>query len=514
MIKGIHSSYFNGGAYILTDNIGLIEDLGCAFTSLTGYSKSDLYRKNISDIAGMLFGSDFHMNDLENNTTVDLFLISKSWEAIEVSVSMYQLGDTNQTLYFFKQKPNFILNSEQSFVEKLIEDNNMGIGLYSCPDYRLLQANQKYLDYLQDTYNEENFLGRCLASFIPDFKGSDQQSLLLEIARTGGSICNKEIKITSYNGEDQYWNHSLTPITEDDQIRYIVIMLTDVTEIVMKGKCAEEKYEQLKQKNEIKDELLLLISHELKTPLSIITSCIQTMEIVCKNELSDKVRKYINKIRQSAYRQMKLVNNILDNTRMSSGHFCVNRSHVDLVQLSKTIIESILIFAERKGIEISFSSTIKRAVFETDVELYERILLNLLSNAVKFTPEGKSIDVKISQTSIKGKKKYCIQVKDSGIGIPSDKKELIFERFGRVDKSLDRYTEGTGIGLYLVKMLVSLMEGDIKLESKEGVGSTFSLLFPVPPSKQSLKEPLVIETPNEQLLTASLIEFSDIYYGT
>ena len=333
---------------------------------------------------------------------------------------------------------------------------------------------------------------------------------LLHRERRRAAVKLKQLPI---QGSEQYFYHSITPITEDGNVRYMIIMLNDITTIAMKRKAAEEKYEQLKKSVEMKEELLLLISHELKTPLSIITSSIQTMEIVCKNELSDKVRKYINKIRQNAYRQIKLVNNILDNTRMNSEHFQMNRTKVDIIQLTRTIVDSISTFADRKGIKLSFSFSVINPEFETDVELYERILLNLLSNAVKFTPEGKSIDVNISQTVIRGKKKFKIQVKDSGIGIPNDKKELIFERFGRVDKLICKHMEGTGIGLYLVKMLVSLLEGDIKLESKVGVGSTFSLIFPAIQSRKSVKKPLLIDKTNEQLLTATAIEFSDIYYG-
>ncbi|HYE67058.1 MAG TPA: ATP-binding protein, partial [Anaerovoracaceae bacterium] len=122
-------------------------------------------------------------------------------------------------------------------------------------------------------------------------------------------------------------------------------------------------------------------------------------------------------------------------------------------------------------------------------------------------------EVSIFQMLAKGIPQICIRVKDNGIGIPNDQKELIFERFGRVDRLMARHSEGTGIGLYLVKMLVSLLDGEIKLESKEGVGSTFTLVFPLIKSNKISIDPARIEKPSEQLITASAIEFSDIYYG-
>ncbi len=191
----------------------------------------------------------------------------------------------------------------------------------------------------------------------------------------------------------------------------------------------------------------------------------------------------------------------------------MDRMSTDIVRLTQAIIESISVFAERKGIKITFHSRMERSIVNTDVNIYERILLNLLSNAVKFTPEGKSIEVIISQVSDKKKQQVCIQVKDNGIGIPNDQKELIFERFRRVERVVARQSEGTGIGLYLVKMLVSLLDGEISVESKEGVGSTFSLVFPLEKAGKADLDYAISTQSSENLMNASAIEFSDIYYG-
>ncbi len=500
----------NGGTYLMVNN-GLVEDIGCAFTSLTGYSKSDFYHKRISEVMQKLFGFDL---DLGKNTVSENFLFKKSFEVVEVKITVYKIGRDNHKLYLFRQKINLILNSELSLVDKLLKDNYMGVGLFSSPDFRLLKANREYLEYMLEAYHKEgNLIGFCLEEMVPDFCGSKMQNLLVNISETGESVCLKEQQIISQKGDSRYYNKSFTPITEGGKVKYIIAILDDITENTLKRKHMEAQNEELKKTIEMKDEMLMLISHELKTPLSIITSSIQTLELVCKNELSDKLRKYLNKIKQNTYRQLKLVNNILDNTRVNSGLFRMNRTSVDISLLTKTIIDSIAVFAERKGIKISYSTSMAQPIIYTDVDIYERILLNLLSNAVKFTPEGKSIEVTIFQLLLKGNQQVCIQVKDNGIGIPNDQKELIFERFGRVDRIVGRHSEGTGIGLYLVKMLVSLLDGDIQLESKEGVGSTFSLVFPLVKSSKISMEPARIEKPSEQLITASVIEFSDIYYG-
>jgi len=510
MASNFDTSKLNDGTYLMVKN-GCVEDMGYAFTSLTGYTKSDFYLKSISEVTHKLFGYDL---DLERNKVSDCFLFTKSFEVIEVLIRVYKIGRGDNKLYLFKQKINFVLNSELSFVDKLLKDNNMGVGLYSSPELRLLKANQEYLEYIQDVYLAEgNPISLCFDKINTNFIGSKKQNQLLNVSETGETVYLKEQQIISRNGDYRYFNKSYTPIAEDGKVKYIIAILDDVTDNTLEKKHMEEQNAELKKMIEMKDEMLMLISHELKTPLAIITSSIQTLELVCKNELSEKLRKYLNKIKQNTYRQLKLVNNILDNTRVNSGLFRMNRICVDISLLTRTIIDSIAVFAERKGIKISFSNSMTHPIIYTDVDIYERILLNLLSNAVKFTPEGKSIEVSIFQMLSKGIQQVCIQVKDNGIGIPNDQKELIFERFGRVDRIVTRHSEGTGIGLYLVKMLVSLLDGDIKLESKEGVGSTFTLIFPLIKSCKISVDPARIENPSEQLITASAIEFSDIYYG-
>lgn len=272
-----------------------------------------------------------------------------------------------------------------------------------------------------------------------------------------------------------------------------------------------EKNETLLKSIEMKDEFLSMISHEFKTPITVINSAIQAMEFVCKDELSDKGKGFLNKIRQNTNRQLKLVNNILDITRLSAGRLKVNRKDMDIVFLTKSITESIIIFAEQKNIKMSFSSTLGKKVIGIDEEKYERVLLNLLSNAVKFTPKGKSVFVRVSQKVVKGKCMVCIQVRDKGVGIPDDKKDLIFERFGQVDSSLTRQAEGTGIGLHLVKMLVKMMGGEITLESKVGVGSTFTILLPTQKVKDTPIEQMLKDIADNRLIQATAIEFSDIY---
>ncbi len=272
-----------------------------------------------------------------------------------------------------------------------------------------------------------------------------------------------------------------------------------------------EKNEALQKSIEMKDEFLALISHEFKTPLTVINSAIQALELLCKEELSPKANGFISKIRQNSYRQLRLVNNLLDITRFNSGQMKLYQTNEDIVFLTKSITDSVQLYAQQKGISLTFSSTIKQREMGIDEEKYERILLNLLSNAIKFTPKGKAIYVNVSLKTLNQRRMACIQVKDNGIGIPEDKVNVIFERFGQVDNSLARQAEGTGIGLSLVKMLVESQNGIIKLESKEGVGSSFSILLPVKKVNKTQTKPTKCGMNDGRLIRAIEVEFSDIY---
>lgn len=272
-----------------------------------------------------------------------------------------------------------------------------------------------------------------------------------------------------------------------------------------------EKNDALQKSIQMKDEFLAIISHEFKTPLTVINSAIQALELLCKEELSPKALEFISKIRQNSYRQLRLVNNLLDITRINSGQMKINQTNEDIIFLTKSITDSVQIYAEQRGIKLNFSSSLKQKVIGIDEEKYERILLNLLSNAIKFTPKGKTIDVKVSLKIVNRKSMILIQVQDNGIGIPNDKVNIIFERFGQVDNSLTRQAEGTGIGLSLVKNLVESQNGIITLESEEGQGSTFNIMFPAKKIKTKIFEQTKSRICDGRLIQSTAVEFSDIY---
>lgn len=311
------------------------------------------------------------------------------------------------------------------------------------------------------------------------------------------SIPTSFVELNKLSADFQFMSKKL-------QLREIAIK--EQQELILKSE--REQREALENALIMKDEFISLISHELKTPLNVIYSAIQLIESVYFNQTSDRVKELIGNIKQNTFRQLRLANNLLDITRLNSGQFKLKIKNIDIVFLTKVITESVELYANQKNIKMFFKSNVESNIISIDEEKYERIILNILSNAIKFTDNEGTISVILNED----RESNLVQIKvtDTGIGIPKDKQELIFERFGQVDSNLSRQAEGTGIGLSLVKLLVNILEGTIEVESELGVGSTFIIMLPA--KKEAVDNEVAARLDVDTRLVSEIkVEFSDIY---
>lgn len=306
------------------------------------------------------------------------------------------------------------------------------------------------------------------------------------------------------------------PLIIDGKLSGDVLNFRDITKkrklekLEKEVEIKERLLEEAKKYDQMKDQFLATISHELKTPLNIILGIIQLIEQCFFNEEDvpdmEKLNNYKNISKQNCYRLLKLINNLIDITKIDSGFMSLNLKNHNIISVIEDISLSIVEYAQSKGIIIIFDTEIEEEFIAIDVEKIERVMLNLFSNAIKFTDEGGTIEVNIFH---KGDG-ILISVKDTGIGIPEDMKEIIFNRFGQVDSSLSRNVEGSGIGLTLVKSIIELHNGSITLNSEVGVGSEFIIEIPIliVDEDKSVEDELTITTNSNESIN---IEFSDIY---
>ncbi|MBL4935614.1 HAMP domain-containing histidine kinase [Clostridium sp. YIM B02515] len=253
------------------------------------------------------------------------------------------------------------------------------------------------------------------------------------------------------------------------------------------------------------------ISHELRTPLNVIFSAEQMIDLTINGEIrnygKEDIKKYSKLIKQNCYRLIRLVANLIDITKIDAGYFQVNLENSDIIKVVEDITLSVAAFAEQRDLILVFDTEIEELTIACDPDKIERIMLNLLSNAVKFTPKGGSIFVNIYEKA----DSISIVVKDTGIGIPENMRQSIFERFVQVDRSISRNQEGSGIGLSLVKSLVDLHGGTISLVSEEGKGSKFTIELPkrTVDKNAEVQDGAFIDV--KQNVEKIEIEFSDIY---
>jgi PAS domain S-box-containing protein len=293
----------------------------------------------------------------------------------------------------------------------------------------------------------------------------------------------------------------------------IFSILHDVTSKIQVEKLEQDVKKNIELLNESREynklitEFLSNISHELKTPLNVIFTAVQLLGFYEKDINKDldyeKQDKYLKLIKQNCYRLMKLINNLLDTTKLDSGYLKLNLVNYNIISLIEEITLSVTSYAESKGINIVFDTNVEEKIIAVDPDKIERIILNLLSNSIKFTNSGGNIFVNIKDS---GDYVY-IHVKDTGVGIPSDKLESIFQRFFQVDKTLKKNKEGTGIGLHLVKSFVEMHKGDVTIASELGKGTEFIIKLPATVCNNNIKSKNVIYEANVERIN---MEFSDI----
>ncbi|MDM0471022.1 PAS domain-containing sensor histidine kinase [Clostridium perfringens] len=279
--------------------------------------------------------------------------------------------------------------------------------------------------------------------------------------------------------------------------------IEDVREIEI----LKNKFEEIKQYDKVRSEFFANLSHELRTPINIIYSCIQLLNTSKNNKtnFASLYDKYEKTLKQNCFRMLRLVNNLIDITKIDSGFIKMDFINYDIIKLTEDITISVIPYVESKNIDIIFDTDCEELEIKCDPDKIERIILNLLSNAIKFTEPGGKIEVSI----FTDENWVDIRVKDTGIGIPSHMKEFIFERFIQNDKSLNRNKEGSGIGLSLVKSLVELHGGKVFLRDSNESGSEFSVLLPNVKLENDIEENGSLDYKTE--VEKISIEFADIY---
>jgi len=234
--------------------------------------------------------------------------------------------------------------------------------------------------------------------------------------------------------------------------------------------------DKMTEMDSLKTRFFANISHELRTPLTLILGPAEQLSSELENEQS---RHKSQLIYSNAQRLLRLINQLLDISRLESGSMKLHAGLYDIVPFLKGITTSFSAYAERKRIDLNFTTTETRIALYFDHDKAEKIFINLISNAIKFTPTGGSVSITVSKEKSSAGSHVNISISDTGIGIPSDQLVFVFNRFYQVNGSDSHEQEGTGIGLAFVKELVDLHHGSVSIASEMGTGSVFTVKLPL-----------------------------------
>jgi signal transduction histidine kinase len=402
-------------------------------------------------------------------------------------------------------KANYLILSSQQKYKKLLQFLPHAVLLLK--ENKVAISNENFNDMFKPLHSD-NIHNRDILEIIP-VKYKNGLEKILQFVNEGHNIIAKQVRLELEAGSCIDIEYSMLHNVLNDE-NHTLILVEDITEkllaqqILNKAKIDEEN-------EKLKIGFMANISHELRTPVNLIYSALQLEEQYLYSGNALGIMKYNTVIKQNCFRLLRIINNLIDATKIDSSFFTPNKKYMNVISLIEDATLSVVPLIESKAMHITFDTDVEEKYMLCDGDLIERIVLNLLSNSVKYGKNNGKIQVSIKDCN----DNLVMTFKDDGIGIPKDKKDMLFTRFGQVNKSFSRNAEGSGIGLYLVKHFVEMHEGSIKLESEEGVGTEIVITFPcpsIPSANLDTEQYIAVDLENNSNIIHKVnVEFSDIY---
>lgn len=343
--------------------------------------------------------------------------------------------------------------------------DSIGEGLIVVNEYgNIIETNSEALATLG--YKQEEIIGKWFPKAIPSYdlkekKIDSTERAIVKALETGRPVSDRVYYVRK-NGEKLPVTMTAAPFMVDDRPVGGVVIFRDFTKEL--------------EVDRAKSEFISIVSHQLRTPLTSIRLFTDLVKEEQTGPLNAKQREYLDKIEVSTLRMVKLVGDILNVSRIEMGRLKVSPELHQLEEIIQEKLDEISPQLKAKKIKLTYKRPDKlTAKVKVDPNLIGQIIHNLLTNAVRYTREKNgTIDVVFEHS----KKGYEFLVTDNGIGIPDSAKSKIFTRFYRADNAISVEGEGTGLGLYLIKMILETAGGKISFVSREGKGTTFHVIIP------------------------------------
>lgn len=479
---------------MVLDENNTIEFCNESLLKVLGYNRNEIEKNNLdSFIKGI--------NNPENGKSINIY--KKDGKSIKFT---YKISDgtwKSNIVKFLVLKEVELYTKDD--LEKILEDIPLLVWMRDL-DGKYVYVNKAYCNYMG--LNKGEIIGKRCRDLLSEedvITIENQDKKLIEEKLP--IICEEKLK---FNKELATFFIAMDVALDCyENIKYIFGMAYDISEF-KKREARRQELEKEIEVEKVRNEFFNNMSHEFKTPLNVILSSTQLLSRYMKNRdintiSIDRVKKYIEMIENNSYRLLRLTDNLIDMTKLDAGDYKVNLENKDIVSIVENVVSTACNYIGNFNGEIIFDTDVEEKIVACDQEKIEKIIFNLLSNAVKYSNDNSEILININSYD----DNIEISVKDNGIGIAPDRVDSIFEKFSQEDRSLSRKQEGSGLGLALVKSLVELHNGNIRVKSELGKGSEFIITLP---EKRVVKnEQLKFNICNQTIFEKCIIEFSDIY---
>jgi PAS domain S-box-containing protein len=339
------------------------------------------------------------------------------------------------------------------------------------PEHRFELANDRALELL----GSRDVIGLRVADVAPMIVERGFGQLLDRVYATNEAYIGNEvfIAINQPGRESGFFNFVFQPLSDESGPYGVLVVATDVSDLVDARKAAEESQREAVAASRAKSDFLARMSHELRTPLAAIIGYGELLADGITGPVTDEQKKQLGRIRSSANHLLAIIDEILTLARMEAGKESVDVRDVDVDELLESVVSMAEPLAERKGLRFENQHQASGLRMQTDPMKLRQVLLNLIANAVKYTDNG---TVSLATDASNGVVNFVVN--DTGVGVDGQHLEKIFEPFWQVEHTTTRRAGGTGLGLAVTRQFVDLLGGKITVKSELGAGSSFCVSIP------------------------------------
>jgi PAS domain S-box-containing protein len=353
------------------------------------------------------------------------------------------------------------LEEQRAYLNALIEESPLAFVVVD-PEHRVQTCNLAFERLF--LYSRQEILGKQINELLQTETVANEMVGFQRFAEMGNTVHATTTRRRKDGVNISVEVHAV-PLGLNGKFIGLCALYQDVTE----RKRAEE---ELKSALQMKSDFISFATHQLRTPLAGIK---WLLELAAQDEkTSEETSSLIQDARESAERLIRMVNDLLDASKLESGKLALAPAPTNLLDLTQTVLKDVHPQVLTQNHEVSVSAADHIPAVCVDPQLFRQVILNLVSNAIKYTPAGGKIGIDMNQRN--GLIRWSIR--DSGIGIPKRAQPQLFEKFFRADNAFAIETEGTGLGLYIVRLILKNSGGRIWCDSEEGKGSTFTFEIP------------------------------------